>query len=112
MAKVIRFPGRTGHEDIDTAADLLREIDRTTEAIQRRYGLVRKIEGVCRSMLRALYRNTIRPDKFFIMYAEKGTIAFMSFNYKSAELAAAVDVILQHKAAKTGTSDDPEEPVE
>lgn len=90
MAQVIQFPSKHGTVDGSSYLDQAGEMVASP-------GIARKIEGACRAMTGALCRGTVKPDRFFIMYEEKNTIAFLSFSYAPGELLKSINTILEHE---------------
>lgn len=98
MGTVIEFPHRYELNNIDGAVD--REIARLLGAKVDEFSAAAepkdKVAAACRAVQLALQRDTIKPDKFFLMYQEGDTIAYLNLNFAPDGMTKAIDLVLEH----------------
>jgi hypothetical protein len=84
MAQIIKFPRRD-----DELGDI------SLSRIASIPVLERKIKDACFAMMEAMVHGSIKPDKFFMMYQEGDTCAYLNLNYGPDGLTKSVDLVLQ-----------------
>lgn len=98
MGTVIEFPYHRSAECNDAAIDrkverlLNAKVDALVDAVE----VEDKVVAACRAVLLALQHNTVKPDKFFLMYQEGNACIYLNIGFTSDILVKAIDLVLAH----------------